>query len=75
MFGAATATDLYTGRLAFAFGALPALAAIVALDYRRNKLACGLALLSALCSPVAALFAALAAAGYALGGYLRARAG
>src|SRR5580704_13083540 len=31
VFGAATATDLYTGRLAFAFGALPALAAIVAL--------------------------------------------
>ncbi len=73
VFGAATATDLYTGRLAFAFGALPALAAIVALDYHRNKLACGLAVLSALCSPVAALFAALAAAGYAVGGYLGSR--
>ena len=73
MFGAATATDLYTGRLAFAFGALPALGAIVALDYRRNKLACALAVLSALCSPVAALFAALAAGGYALGGYLERR--
>src|SRR5436305_8976444 len=32
IFGAATATNLYTGRLAFAFGALPALAAISALD-------------------------------------------
>jgi hypothetical protein len=73
LFGAATATDLYTGRLAFAFGALPALGAVVALDYRRNKLACALAFLSALCSPVAALFAALAAAGYALGGYMERR--
>ncbi len=73
LFGAATASNLYTGRLAFAFGALPALGAVVALDYRRNKLACGLALLSALCSPVAALFAALAACGYALGGYLERR--
>ena len=73
VFGAATATDLYTGRLAFAFGALPALAAIVALDYRANKLACALALLSALCSPVAALFAALGACGYAVGSYLERR--
>jgi hypothetical protein len=73
VFGAATATDLYTGRLAFAFGALPALGAIVALDRRHNMLACALAVLSALCSPVAALFAALAAAGYAVGGYLRAK--
>jgi hypothetical protein len=73
VFGAATATDLYTGRLAFAFGALPALGAIVALDFRANKLACALAFLSALCSPVAALFAALAACGYAIGGYLERR--
>jgi hypothetical protein len=73
LFGAATAIDLYTGRLAFAFGALPALGAIVALDRRATLPACGLALLSALCSPVAALFAALVAAGYALGGLLRAR--
>lgn len=73
VFGAATATDLYTGRLAFAFGALPALGAVVALDYRRNQLAWALALLAALCSPVAALFAALAACGYAIGGYLEDR--
>jgi hypothetical protein len=73
LFGAATAIDLYTGRLAFAFGALPALAAVVALDRDRVALACGLALLSALCSPVAALFAALAAAGYSLGALWRAR--
>jgi hypothetical protein len=73
LFGAATAIDLYTGRLAFAFGALPALGAIVALDRGATALACGLAVLSALCSPVAALFAALVAAGYALGGLLRTR--
>ena len=73
LFGAATAIDLYTGRLAFAFGALPALGAIVALDRGATVLACGLAVLSALCSPVAALFAALIAAGYASGGLLRAR--
>ncbi len=73
LFGAATATDLYTGRLAFAFGALPALGAVVALDGGRLEPAAGLALLCALCSPVAALFAALAASGYALGAYLERR--
>ena len=67
VFAAATATDLFTGRLAFAFGALPALGAVLALDRGRLKPACALAVLAALCSPVAALFAALAAAGYALG--------
>ncbi|HEX3975104.1 MAG TPA: hypothetical protein VHW96_02510 [Solirubrobacteraceae bacterium] len=69
-FGAATAINLYTGRLALAFGALPALGAIVALDRERPLTAAGLALLSALCSPVAALFAALAAAGHALAAVL-----
>jgi hypothetical protein len=64
LFGAATATDLYTGRLAFAFGALPALGAIVALDCERIPLAWALAGLAALCSPVAAVFAALAASAY-----------
>jgi hypothetical protein len=64
--GAATAINLYTGRLALAFGALPALGAVVALDRDRPLAAAGLALLAALCSPVAALFAALAAAGHAL---------
>ncbi|HEX5192333.1 MAG TPA: hypothetical protein VFW09_05975 [Solirubrobacteraceae bacterium] len=68
LFGAATAADLYSGRLAFAFGALPALGAIAALDDDHPALACVLALVSALCSPVAALFAALVAAGHALGG-------
>ncbi len=66
VFGAATAIDLFTGRLSFAFGALPALAAVLALDVRRPVTACALAFLAALCSPVSALFAALLAAGYAL---------
>jgi hypothetical protein len=73
LFGAATATDLYTGRLAFAFGALPALGTVVALDYGRTRLACGLAVLSALCSPVAALFAALGACAYAVGAWISQR--
>jgi hypothetical protein len=73
LFGAATAIDLYTGRLAFAFGALPALGAVLALDCGRPRLACLLALLSPLCSPVAALFAALAASGYALGALISQR--
>ncbi len=73
VFGAAMATDLFTGRLAFAFGLLPALAAVVALDRRRTGLACGLAALSALCSPVAALVAALAGAAYAGGAYIASR--
>jgi hypothetical protein len=72
-FGAATAINLYTGRLALAFGALPALGAIVALDRERPLVAGALALLSALCSPVAALFAALAGAGHAVAALLRAR--
>jgi hypothetical protein len=70
LFAAATAADLYSGRLAFAFGALPALAAVLALDSRRTVIACLLAVVSALCSPVAALFAALVAGGYVVGGVI-----
>ena len=70
IFAAATATNLFTGRLAFAFGALPALGAVVALDRDRPKTAAGAAALSALCSPVAALFAAVAGAADAAGGYI-----
>ncbi len=73
MFAAATATNLFTGRLAFAFGALPAIAAVVALDRNRPKTAAGLAVLSGLCSPVAALFAAVAGAADAAGGYIEQR--
>jgi hypothetical protein len=64
---AGTATSLFTGRLTFAFGLFPALATVLALQRRRPLLACALAGLTALASPVAALFAALAAAAVALG--------
>lgn len=66
-FGAATATELFSGRLAFAFGLLPAVATALALQRRRPVLAAAAAFLTALCSPVAALFAALAGAAYAIG--------
>jgi hypothetical protein len=73
LLGAATATNLFTGRLAFAFGALPAMAAVLALDRERPLIASGLAVLSALCSPVAALFVALVGAAHALGTLVRVR--
>ena len=63
----ATAIDLYTGRLAFAFGLLPAVAAVLALQRRRWDLAWLLSLVTALSSPVAALFLALAGAAHAGG--------
>ncbi len=65
-FGAATASNLFTGRLAFAFGMLPAMAAMVALRRRQPVLATIGAVLAALASPVAALFAALGGAAVAL---------
>ena len=74
-FGAATATNLFTGRLAFAFGLLPAVATGLALQRGRSKLACTLGFITALCSPVAALFAALAGAAYAVGSYVETRRG
>ena len=67
-FGAATATNLYTGRLTFAFGMLPAVATALALERNRVAEASALAFLTTLCSPVAALFAALAGAAAAVGG-------
>ena len=69
-FGAATAINLYTGRLAFAFGLLPAVASALALHRRRPVLAAAAAALSALASPVAALFVALGATAYGLGAML-----
>jgi hypothetical protein len=68
-FGAATATNLFTGRLAFAFGLLPAMLAMLALQRRRTGVAAALAVLTALASPVAALFAALGGAAVAIGAY------
>ncbi len=69
-FGAATAVDLYTGRLTFAFGLLPAVATALAMQRRRPGLAVLLAIVTALASPVAALFAALAGAAYGIGGWI-----
>ena len=67
-FGGATATSLYTGRLAFAFGLAPAVGTALALARRKPTVAAALAFLTALCSPVAALFAALAGTADAVGG-------
>lgn len=65
-FAAAAATNLFTGRLTFAFGLLPAIATALALQRRRPGFACAAAFLTALSSPVAALFAALAGAAYGI---------
>ena len=72
-FGAATATNLYTGRLAFAFGLLPAVATMLALQRRRPWRAAVLAVTTALASPVAALFSALGGAAVAIGAYVHSR--
>ena len=72
-FGLATTTSLFTGRLTFAFGLLPAVGTALALQRRGPGLAFGLAVLTALASPVDALFAALAGAAYAVAEYLETR--
>ena len=59
------------GRLAFAFGALRRWRPWSRSTATGRWLACALAVLTALCSPVAALFAALAGAAYAIGTYVR----
>ncbi len=65
-FAAGAATTLFSGRLTFALGLVPALAAVWALQRDRRALAVGGALLTPLASPVAALFLALAGTAYAL---------
>ena len=72
-FGVATGVNLYTGRLTFALGLVPALGTALALQRRRPGLAIGCAALTALASPVDALFAALAGAAQAVGAYLEHR--
>jgi hypothetical protein len=72
-FGAGTAMNLFTGRLTFAFGMLPAVGTALALQRGFPLTACGLAVLTALASPVAALFAALAGGAYAIGALVRDR--
>ena len=60
-FGAATATNLFSGRLSFALGAAVGLGALLALQRRRPLVAVALAFACPLSSPVAGLFLALAA--------------
>ncbi len=59
---AATVTELLSGRLTFAFGLCGAALTALALQRQRGRLAVAAVLLTALASPVAALFAALAGA-------------
>ena len=70
-FAAGTAASLYAGRLAFAFGLLAAMATALALQRRRTVLAGAAALLTALCSPVAAAFVVIAGVAHAAGSYRR----
>jgi hypothetical protein len=70
-FGAATVTNLITGRITFALGLALALACLLALQRERRVLAPVLGVLTALASPVAALFVALAGAAVATGRYRR----
>ena len=69
-FGVATGTSLFTGRLTFAFGLMPAVGTALALQRRRPGLAVVLAVVTALSSPVDALFAGLAGAAYAVAEYM-----
>jgi len=66
--GAATVTELLSGRLTFAFGLGGAALTALALARQRGRLAAAAALLTALASPVAALFAALAGATIVIAG-------
>jgi hypothetical protein len=59
---------LFSGRMTFALGLVPALASVWALQRGRTALAVALALVTPLASPVAALFLALAGTAYAGGG-------
>ena len=66
-FAAGATNSLFTGRLTFALGLLPGVAAVLALSRGRTVLASVLCGITALASPVAALFAALAGLAYTAG--------
>jgi hypothetical protein len=66
-FAAGAAAALFSGRFTFALGLPFALAALLALQRERRAAALALAALTALASPVDALFVALAGTAYALG--------
>jgi len=69
-FGVATSTSLFTGRLTFAFGLMPAVGSALALQRRRTGLAVALAFVTPLASPVGALFSALAGGAQAVSAFL-----
>ncbi len=66
LFAAGSATNLFTNRLPFALGVAFAMAAALALQRGRRRLAPLLGVLSALSSPVAAMYLAMAALAYGL---------
>src|SRR5690606_22580940 len=72
LFGAGAATNLFTGRLTFALGLALAMAALLALDRRRELPGALLAGLSSFGSPVAGLFVAFAGGTLFLAGHRRA---
>ena len=65
-FAAATATDLFIGRLTFALGAAFALASLLAFQRGRVKVATALAVATTAASPVAGLFLAMGGIAHAL---------
>jgi hypothetical protein len=65
-FAIGASTNLFTGRLTFALGLVFAVGTALALQRDRPAIAAALAALTALASPVDALFAALAGAAHAL---------
>jgi hypothetical protein len=74
-FAVGAGAELFSGRLTFAFGLLPALAAVLALARGRTTWARLLGVVTALVSPVAALFAALAGLAAAVAALARGRPG
>jgi hypothetical protein len=72
-FAVGAAAELFSGRLTFALGLLPALGAVLALARGRAALAGLLGVVTALVSPVAALFAALAGLAAAVAALARGR--
>jgi len=72
-FGLATSTSLFTGRLTFAFGLMPAVGSALALQRQRYGLAVALAFVTPLASPVGALFSALAGGAQAVAAYTKER--
>ncbi|HET6868242.1 MAG TPA: hypothetical protein VFH80_20170, partial [Solirubrobacteraceae bacterium] len=72
-FAIGAGTTLFSGRLTFALGLALAVGTALALQRKRPATAAALAVLTALASPVDALFAALAGAAQAIGAYMNER--